>query len=840
MEEIGFTNQEVEALEREFHDILNELAGDSTLERFKIEYVRLYNAFKQSWEKERKLMKQLRDLNNDIAGNAGKVQSALKYSQDDSQTIQYLKAELDRVIEVLEAAKTREETTKSKSESLTAEIKHLQSLVDQSNQLANQTSKIQELQNLKEELAKDCETLNGNLVQFRSEISVGLDRIKVLDHEKLLLDQSVIQLRKSNQESQLKVVKDDERKKKIQDELEQIKKNYDSEKKNYEKQVGDRDILKNDLDKLMKDYSEKQQLKLINDKTYDAQRKRLEELKDNYEKMVMEKEQLERLRRQQDDEIVHLKKELISSRTKQNQIQKHNDKYNNEIKNLEKKNEEAIKEKQVAVNSINQLERHVIDTRKLNEEDTQLLEELRKAHDNFTKQLAKAEQQSTHLNDQIVQLDTNIAEVENKIIKRQEEVDIRDVDIRKLNKEKEKFGKQAAQTNAKFLHCQEEIKLKDNLISEFQKKNIETEAKLKQQQHLYEEVRSDRNLYSKNLLETEDEIAVIKKRHRIVSHQISQLKEEIDAKEVALAKEHFEHKKKDKTIEEQSRILEKNRKDIEEKEEILKNYSGEINKLHFVSKDSEIKRAKLQDEYEQVVSERDILGTHLIRKNDESALLYEKIKVQQQTLAKGESEYRERMSDIELLKFKISDLMRELRLYRKQAGRIPEIKQNIYELQNNLTEEKLKVIALSEELENPNNAHRCRKLQGSDPDVYEMKQKIKTLQRRLIFKTEQVVEKEVLIQQKEKQILELREIMRRQPGLEEAERISVLQEQMKAKTRQMKSLAAELNMYQAQINEFKFDIERLNKELQETKRKYLEQRKREQIQQEQAQMLEQQ
>lgn len=49
-----------------------------------------------------------------------------------------------------------------------------------------------------------------------------------------------------------------------------------------------------------------------------------------------------------------------------------------------------------------------------------------------------------------------------------------------------------------------------------------------------------------------------------------------------------------------------------------------------------------------------------------------------------------------------------------------------------------------------------------------MKQKIKTLQRRLIFKTEQVVEKEVLIQQKEKQILELREIMRKQPGLDEA------------------------------------------------------------------------
>jgi len=51
------------------------------------------------------------------------------------------------------------------------------------------------------------------------------------------------------------------------------------------------------------------------------------------------------------------------------------------------------------------------------------------------------------------------------------------------------------------------------------------------------------------------------------------------------------------------------------------------------------------------------------------------------------------------------------------------------------------VKALSEELENPLNVHRCRNLEGTDPDVYEMKEKIKTLQKRLIYKTEQVVEK---------------------------------------------------------------------------------------------------
>ena len=54
--------------------------------------------------------------------------------------------------------------------------------------------------------------------------------------------------------------------------------------------------------------------------------------------------------------------------------------------------------------------------------------------------------------------------------------------------------------------------------------------------------------------------------------------------------------------------------------------------------------------------------------------------------------------------------------------------------------------ALSEELENPLNVHRWRKLEGSDPSTYEMIHKIQTLQKRLIAKTEEVVEKDLLIQ----------------------------------------------------------------------------------------------
>ena len=45
----------------------------------------------------------------------------------------------------------------------------------------------------------------------------------------------------------------------------------------------------------------------------------------------------------------------------------------------------------------------------------------------------------------------------------------------------------------------------------------------------------------------------------------------------------------------------------------------------------------------QVINERDILGTQLIRRNDELALLYEKLRIMQSTLEKGEVQYSNRL-----------------------------------------------------------------------------------------------------------------------------------------------------------------------------------------------------
>jgi hypothetical protein len=65
-------------------------------------------------------------------------------------------------------------------------------------------------------------------------------------------------------------------------------------------------------------------------------------------------------------------------------------------------------------------------------------------------------------------------------------------------------------------------------------------------------------------------------------------------------------------------------------------------------------------EYDQVINERDVLGTQLIRRNDELALLYEKLKIQMSTLRTGEAQYAARLNDIRVLRLKVQGVVADM------------------------------------------------------------------------------------------------------------------------------------------------------------------------------------
>ena len=77
------------------------------------------------------------------------------------------------------------------------------------------------------------------------------------------------------------------------------------------------------------------------------------------------------------------------------------------------------------------------------------------------------------------------------------------------------------------------------------------------------------------------------------------------------------------------------KKEASESKAYIEQQQTEERKLLQIIEEADSERLRQKKELDQVIGERDILGTQLVRRNDELALLYEKIKIQKSTLDKG-------------------------------------------------------------------------------------------------------------------------------------------------------------------------------------------------------------
>ena len=79
-----------------------------------------------------------------------------------------------------------------------------------------------------------------------------------------------------------------------------------------------------------------------------------------------------------------------------------------------------------------------------------------------------------------------------------------------------------------------------------------------------------------------------------------------------------------------------------------------------------------------MTTERDILGTQLVRRNDELALLHEKTKLQQSTLMKGEEHYKSRQDDIRVMMLELSKMRREKRILLQALKSSEELRRQVF------------------------------------------------------------------------------------------------------------------------------------------------------------------
>eukprot|EP00455_Lapot_gusevi_P008120 TRINITY_DN13500_c0_g1_i1.p1 TRINITY_DN13500_c0_g1~~TRINITY_DN13500_c0_g1_i1.p1 ORF type:complete len:698 (+),score=183.31 TRINITY_DN13500_c0_g1_i1:82-2175(+) len=656
-----------------------------------------------------------------------------------------------------------------------------------------------------------------------------MERNAILDREKSTAEQQSRQLREEVNKIRAENERESRRAKNVHEQMLKLKATCDEQ----DAKIQERDNTVITLQQRLKHFENK----------IEEERRRVESLREETSDLGASKQDLEaqiaRLKSVQSD-LTNAKELADADLTRRTEQLR---KTREEMKSLSERHEKLTKEKEFLLNQkleserlnaalkteMGIVQRELENQTKLAENDEKLVKELHAQMKRLNSELQRSRDRNTHQVEQVRLNDEKKEQLEKDILRHKME----EQRLRKLNydleKQREKSSMDVSYWRSKQNEALETIKIKEMELRDLQNKVEEEKARLKTQQALYETVRVERNSFGKQYIEAQDEIAEMARKTKIMFHQIKQLKEEISKKNREQSEENKKFSALKDEVEKERKLASVEKERHEAAQQLLTSQDAEIRNLRRTLKEAEEAQIQQKKVYDDVINERDILGTQLIRRNDELALLYEKIKIQQSTLNKGEVQYRERLEDIRLLKKKIDDLKRQLQLRNNEVASVEALKNEVYHLQRELLQEKIKVKALSEELENPLNVHRWRKLEGSDPKAYEMIQKIQTLQKRLIQKTEEVVEKDLLIQEKEKLYIELKNILARQPGPEVAEQLAIMQQQLKEKQRQMKAMASELNMLQAQVSDYKFEIERLTRELQDVKRRYYEQKRREQI-----------
>ncbi|NXU47573.1 CFA58 protein, partial [Turnix velox] len=818
-----------EALEKDFQEVINLLKGDKTLEKFRIEYEKLHSVLKKSHENEKRLMEKIKQLNAELLVNSSKLTALTKLSKDDRSAISSMKAELEKAWKMVDTAYEKDQKAQDIIASLQEEIARLTSLVEQGSGVSQgQQYNIQDLLKLKEEITKERDQLLSEIVTLRRSLTQATEQQQDAERAKNEANESVIQLQLEIQLHQNEASREARRREKMENELKSLQAEMDTKQteiKNLQQQ-----IQKNKEEQLKMEQQLKEQ-KILNERAnkeleqFQSRCSKLEQDSKHhsvmFEKVMQDIHQKTEELKARDDELTQMRHEI-------SKLNKVRDVLQNKLCLAEEQKVKAGHERNTLKNQISGLERDLETAKKQAEIDKKAIEELVRERDMLSKNLVKASS-ATQKQISLVKLhEQSKKNLEEEIQNYKNEAQKQRKIIYQLEKERDSFINETSELKQKVLQHLKDIEIREIQICDYEKKIEESAIKFKQQQSRCEAVRTERNLYSKNLIEAKDEITEMKKKLKSVTHQMDQLKEEIADKEAALVKAHLEHQQKEKEKESLKAELLKMKKQALETKQFIENQEAEERKLLKIIAEADAERLKQKKEFDQAINERDILGSQLVRRNDEVALLYEKIKIQQSVLNKGETQYRQRMEDIRLLKLEIRKLRREKGILGKSVANVEELRQEVHHMQKELLREQTRCKVLEEELENPLNVHRWRKLEACDPSTYELVQKIQRLQKQLISKTGEVIEKELLLQEKEKLYVELKHVLARQPGPEAAEQLQLYRHTLREKTKQLKVLSSELNMYESQSQEYKYEIERLANELLNVKKKYLAQKRKEQ------------
>ncbi|XP_015238375.1 PREDICTED: cilia- and flagella-associated protein 58 [Cyprinodon variegatus] len=804
----------------DFQVVLSGLADDESSNRIRLEYEKLLHALEKSKDNEHRLMSKCRELNAEILSTSNKMAAALKLSEEDEATIASLKKELDEAWKMVDAAHDKEKKDMETIRSLKEDVSKL---TDAAEQQTGQQERMDLIQMI-EETTKERDQLMTTVEDLREKLKKATETQQEVETQREDAAQKISKLQQELQVQHNKISREIRLKEKLDKEVQQLHADMEAkeaeikavnmqgqkareEQQRLEKQLKDLKVLHERCTK------ELEQIQVRNTKL----QQECGHLSSAKEQLSMENHQRENELKVKEEELAQIRQEVAKQIKMRLAVQK-------KIHQMEDQKAELDVQTETLKAQIAALEKELESSTKQVEIDKKAKEELIRERDTLHKNMTKALHSAEKQQNLLKLLEQDKRTLENEISGYRQEAQKQRKIIQQLEKERDRYVNESSGLMQKVQQKITAVEGKEMEIFDLRKKVTESEAKVKQQENQLESVVTERNLYSRNLIECQEEITEMKRKLKTMNNHTARLKEEIIGKEQALVRDQQEQKRLEKDSEALKGELQSIKLQLEETKQLVDSQRAEQQKLQLMKTTLEDEQMQQQKQLEQVTRERDSLSKQLLQSNDERAQLFEKIKIQQSILSKGEFHYNQRLEEIHQLKLEIKKLRRKRNILDRTLPNTEELRTELVHLQEELLRERTRNRVL-EDQQRPINIHRWRQLEGNDPGKYQLIQKIHALQKRLIVKTQEVEERELLLQEKEKLYEELKQILARQPGPEAAEQLQRCRWTIRERTKKLQAVMGNVKMLDSKLDEYKSENERLSSELANVKKKYLSQKR---------------
>uniref|UniRef100_A0A667ZG00 Cilia and flagella associated protein 58 n=1 Tax=Myripristis murdjan TaxID=586833 RepID=A0A667ZG00_9TELE len=733
------------SLENDFQLVLCELIGDKSLDKFRVEYEKVAQALRKSHDSEKRLMAKCRELTVEIKSSSTKAAAALRQSQEDQAALTSLKKEVEKAWKMFDTAQDEVKKHKEVILSLQQELKNSKMNEQHSGKSEGPEDSLTEILKMLEEGTEERDQLRTKLETLEEKLSKAKVAKQEVESQREADQQNIFQLQQEYQVQHNKWYQEMRLREKLEKEVKQLHVDIEASAAEAEAQILQVQRAREEEQKAEQKLKELKVNKREGQQDTDTHKRNTV----HYHPLLLPKNPTIKL-------VFHLFHYCAASLTRQMKEDEMNQ-MRLEIAKLAKTNAATQKKLQQVVDDqadVDELKETLKTLKKVTVSSCVLVClcvcATSPLHQNIITAAHETEKQQSLVKIQ----EQDKKHLEQEIHSYRQEAQKQRKIIQQLERDRDRYVNENNSLAQKVQKIVSDIELKERDIFDYKKKITEAEHNLQQHESQFERVVKEKNSFSKNLLE-----AQVGADYRSVRSSVAHL-------EYAVSVIHSQPN----VCLNPGELQSVRQKIVEFKQEI-NGHKAEEQKLHKISVDADAENMKLQKQLDQIIRERDIIGQQLLRRNDERTLLCEKIKILQAVLTKGNLQYSQRLGDIHLLKLEIKGLQREISIMNKDLPDAKALRQELFRTQRELLCERKKCSVFRELQKHPPHMHRWRYLEASDPSKYELIQKMTKLQKRLIAKTQEVVDNRLLIQEKERLYMELKKNLARRPGLEVAEQL---------------------------------------------------------------------